>query len=223
VSEYPVLSITGLPRPAWRGRIHTWAFWFTLPAVLGLFLAADRLGAQVGAAVFGASLAAVYGVSAAYHRLARTVRAQRLMRRLDHSMIFMLIAGTYTPVCLVALPRVWAVPMLWAVWGLALLGIASKVWGTDVVMRVSNGLYLVIGWLALFALPVLLRTISPAALTFLLLGGCLYTVGAIIFYLRRPDPNPAVFGYHEIWHAFTVLAGISHFAMVAIVVHSPAI
>jgi hemolysin III len=143
------------------------------------------------------------------------------MRRLDHSMIFILIAGTYTPVCLAGLPRTWEVPMLAAVWSLALVGIATKVWGTDVVMRVSNSLYLVIGWLAVIALPVLLRSISTAALILLILGGCLYSVGAVIFYLRRPDPDPAVFGYHEIWHVLTVAAGISHFAMVAIVVHSP--
>lgn len=219
MSDRPVLSfITGLPRPAWRGRIHTWAFWLTLPAVAGLVLEAHRLGGRIGAAVFGASLAAVYGVSAAYHRLARTERAQRLMRRLDHSMIFVLIAGTYTPVCLVGLPRRFGLPLLGAVWALAVVGIGAKVLGGRRLMRAGNSLYVVIGWLAVLALPVLLQALSPAVMTLLVVGGVLYTVGAVIFALRRPDPRPLVFGYHEIWHAFTVAAGLSHFAAVALVV-----
>jgi hemolysin III len=219
VSDRPVLSIiTGLPRPTWRGRIHTWAFWATLPAVAALILAVDRLGARIGTAIYGASLVSVYGVSAAYHRLARSDRAQRMMRRLDHSMIFVLIAGTYTPVCLAALPPVTAAPLLMVVWGLAALGVAGKVWGTEGVMRATNSLYLVIGWLAVVILPVLWRALPPAALALLVLGGGLYTAGAVLFYLRRPDPAPTVFGYHEVWHAFTVAAGLSHFVMVALVV-----
>ncbi len=111
MSHQPVVSVvTGLPRPLWRGRLHAWAFWVTLPAVVGLVLAADR--GRVAVAIYGSSLAAVFGVSAAYHRLARSARAQHLMRRLDHSMIFLLIAGTYTPVCLVALPRSQWLPLL---------------------------------------------------------------------------------------------------------------
>lgn len=168
--------------------------------------------------VFGASLIAVYGVSAAYHRLARTERAQRIMRKLDHSMIFLLIAGTYTPVCLVTLPRPWSIVLLSAVWALAVVGIATKVWGTDWIMRISNALYLILGWLAILALPVLLRSVSAPTMVLLVLGGVLYTVGALVFFFRRPDPNPAVFGYHEVWHSFTVLAGMSHFAMVVLIV-----
>ena len=217
--DRPVLSvITGLPRPKWRGRIHLWAFWLTIPAVLVLLGMADPLGARIGVVIFGTSLAALYGCSAAYHRLARTERAQRIMRRLDHSMIFILIAGTYTPVCLVALPSSWAIPMLSVVWGLTVLGVATKVWGTDWILKISNTLYIVLGWVGIVALPVLLRTVRPAAIAFMVIGGLLYTVGAVLFYLRQPDPNPAVFGYHEVWHSFTVLAGASHFAMVALII-----
>ncbi len=169
-------------------------------------------------AVYGASVLAVFGVSAAYHRLARTERAQRLMRRLDHSMIFVLIAGTYTPVCLVALPPRWWGPLLAIVWTTTLVGIALKVWGTAQIMRISNALYVILGWLALVALPVFLRTVTRPALGLMILGGVLYSVGAIIFFLRRPDPSPSVFGYHEVWHLFTLLAGASHFGMVALVV-----
>lgn len=224
MSDTPaVLSIiTGLPRPSWRGRIHAWAFWLTLPAVIILVVATDRLGARIGAAIYGTSLIAVYGVSASYHRLAHSRRAQRIMRKLDHSMIFVLIAGTYTPVCLAALPRPWGTALLSAVWSLAAIGIVTKVCGSDAVMKVGNSLYVVIGWLAVLALPILLQSVSTPAMILLVLGGVLYTLGAVIFALHRPDPFPAVFGYHEIWHAFTVAAGLSHFAMVAIVVHAAA-
>jgi hemolysin III len=215
----PVISIvTGLPRPRWRGFLHSWAFFLTIPAVVALVLIADRPSGKAGVAIYGASLLAVYGVSAAYHRLARTERAQQLMRRLDHSMIFVLIAGTYTPVCLIALPPAWWIPLLGVVWTLTVVGICLKLWGTGRVVTLSNGLYIVIGWLAVVALPVFLRTVSAPALGLMLLGGVLYTAGAVVFYLRRPDPNPRVFGYHEVWHAFTVLGGMSHFAMVALVV-----
>jgi hemolysin III len=188
----------------------------TIPAVIALVAVADPVGARIGALIFGVSLAALYGSSAAYHRLAWTERSRRIMRRLDHSMIFVLIAGTYTPVCLLALPSSWAIPMLLVVWGFALIGVITKVIGTDRIMRISNSLYIVIGWVGVIALPVLLRTVSLAALTLLMLGGVLYTVGAVFFFLKRPDPNPAVFGYHEVWHSFTVLAGVSHFGMVAL-------
>ncbi len=186
---------------------------------MALVTAADPVGARVGGLIFGLSLTALYGSSAAYHRLARTERTQRIMQRLDHSMIFVLIAGTYTPVCLVALPSAWAIPMLSVVWGLTALGIVTKVFGTAWILRISNSLYLVIGWVGVVAAPVLFKTVSPAVLALMVLGGVLYTIGAVVFYLERPDPNPAVFGYHEVWHSFTVLAGASHFGMVALLIN----
>lgn len=217
--ERPVQSvITGLPRPRWRGRIHAYAFWVAIPAGAWLLDLADAPRAQFGATLFAVSLVAVYGVSAAYHLLAHSEQAQRIMRRLDHSMIFVLIAGTYTPVCLLALPRQWSVPLLAAVWALTVFGIATKVWGTDWIMRASNALYPILGWLAIIALPGLLRYISGPTMALMLLGGLLYTIGALVFLFRRPDPFPETFGYHEIWHSFTVLAGMSHFAMVALIV-----
>lgn len=213
----PVIAVaTGTPRPRWRGLLHAWAFWLTLPAVAGLVIAADQGRGAV--LVYGLSLAAVFGVSAAYHRLARTEAAQRIMRRLDHSMIFVLIAGTYTPVCLTVLPRSQWVPLLAAVWGLAVVGILLKLWGPDRLLRPTNALYVVIGWLAVLALPTFLRTVSPLGMAFMVAGGVLYSVGGIIFYRRRPDPVPHIFGYHEVWHLFTILAGACHFAMVAVVV-----
>ncbi len=220
MSAQPVVSIaTGLPRPAWRGRIHTWAFCLSIPAAIWLQqVADDRPQARLGAFVFGLSMVALYGVSAAYHRLARTEVAQRLMQRLDHSMIFVLIGGTYTPVCL-AVPSPYSILLLIVAWVMVILGVATKVSaGSRRVMRLSNALYPVIAWFAVLALPLFIRTVPGPPLILLIVGGVLYTVGAVLFMLRIPDPNPEVFGYHEIWHFFTVVAGVSHFAMVAMIV-----
>jgi len=210
--------MSGTHRPRWRGRIHIAAFAISIPAVVGLLVLSPDPRARLAAGAFGLSLIAVYGVSAAYHTLATTVRAQQIMRRADHSMIFILIAGTYTPVCLLALPRSWSIPLLAAVWTLTAIGVCTKVLSTGWLMRASNWLYVVMGWLAIVALPVMLRTLRPSVLTLMVVGGALYTIGAALFFLRRPDPHPEVFGYHEVWHTFTVLAGASHFAMVALVV-----
>ncbi len=212
-----IVSIaTGLPRPAWRGRLHAWAFFGSIPAAVALVLVADGSLDRIAVGIYGISLMALFGVSAAYHRLATTERAQRRMQRLDHSTIYVMIAGTYTPVCLIALPRSWGIPALVVVWVSATIGIALKL-GPVSLLRVSNALYPVLGWAALVMLPVLWRNLSVPELLLLVAGGALYSVGAIVFFRRRPDPVPSVFGYHEIWHAFTVLAGVTHFAMVALV------
>ncbi len=211
-----VISVaTGLPRPEWRGRLHTWAFALSIPAALVLVLVARGDLDRLAASIYGASLVAVFGVSAAYHRLARSAVAQKRMQRLDHSVIYLQIAGTYTPVCLLALPPAWGRPALLIVWTLAGVGVALKVAGSPSLVRASNGFYPVLGWAAMVMAPVLVRSLSQVELGLLLLGGALYTAGAIVFYRRRPDPSPLVFGYHEVWHACTVAAGASHFLMVA--------
>ncbi|MEM8922910.1 MAG: hemolysin III family protein [Actinomycetota bacterium] len=216
----PVVSIsTGLPRPTWRGRLHTWAFYLSVPGTIWLQLIADDdPRARVGALVFGLSLMALYGVSAAYHRLTHTEVAQRLMRRVDHSMIFLLIGGTYTPVCLAAFPSPYSILLLVGIWLAALAGMAIKVWGNPRAMRISNALYPVLGWFAVLALPLFIRTVPGPPIALMAVGGVLYSIGALVFLFRFPDPQPEVFGYHEVWHFFTVLAGASHFAMVALIV-----
>lgn len=196
--------------------MHAWAFVVSLPAGLLLLFRTSMDVGRVGAAVFAVTLAAVFGTSAAYHHAKTLVLRQRL-RRADHSMIYLLIAGTYTPVCLVALPRSVGVPILVLIWSMAAVGVACKVLGGPRVMRSSSVLYIAMGWAALAAFPSLVRHIDPAALTLLIIGGILYTVGAIVLYRRRPDPAPMVFGYHEVWHLFTVLASAAHFGMVWLV------
>ena len=204
----------GAMRPRWRGRLHLVGFILAIAATPALLLAADSLQASIGLVVYAASLMLLFGTSASYHLLARTERAQRIMRRLDHSMIFVLIAGTYTPVCLLALPSAWGLPILFAIWTAAASGVAIKLLAGDWLMRASNLLYLLLGWIALGALPVILKHLTRGEFALLATGGVLYTVGAILFALRRPRLLPAIFGYHEVWHGFTVLAAVAHFGMV---------
>ena len=200
-------------RPTWRGRLHAWAFLVSLPAGALLLANSAAPTARVGAGIFAVTLAGVFGTSAAYHR-ARTTTSVRLLRRADHSMIYLLIAGTYTPVCLVALPRSVGVPLLAVIWTAAAIGVGCKLLAGPRLMRLSSVLYLAMGWAALAALPSLVRHVEASALVLLVIGGLLYTIGAVVLYRRRPDPRPTVFGYHEVWHAFTILAGAAHFAMV---------
>ncbi|MEM7275178.1 MAG: hemolysin III family protein [Actinomycetota bacterium] len=211
----PVWSVAdGKLRPRWRGRLHGLGFVLSLTAAPILVLAADSVAASVGLAVYALSLMALFGTSAAYHLLARTEKTQRLMRRADHSMIFVMIAGTYTPVCLLALPRSWGIPILVTIWVAAASGVAIKLLAGPWLLRISNLLYLLLGWIAIGALPVILRYLTTTEFTLLAIGGVLYTIGAILFALRVPRLVPSTFGYHEVWHGFTVLAAMAHFAMV---------
>ncbi len=204
------------PKPTWRGRIHQVAFFATLPAGWYLLAHAETTAARVGVAIYWASLAGMFGASASYHLLSRTPTAVKWLRRLDHSMIFVLIAGTYTPLCLVVLPKAWGIPILVAAWVTALAGVIMKL----VRLSTRNGasgswLYLVLGWGGILMLPKLLTGLSVGGLVLLAAGGVLFTVGAVILGKRTPNPLPAVFGYHEVWHAITVVAVACHFVMVA--------
>lgn len=204
-------------RPRWRGRIHFVGFLLSLPAGIALVLLADSLIEMAGLMVYVLSLMLLFGTSAAYHLLARSDRAQLIMRRLDHSMIFVQIAGTYTPVCLLALPSNWGYPILALIWGSAIVGVAVKLLAGERLLRMSNALYLVLGWVAIVALPVILRNMTRGEFALLALGGVMYTTGAILFYCRRPRLRPHIFGYHEVWHGFTVVAALAHFGMVWLV------
>ncbi len=206
-------------RPLMRGWLHFGAFLMVLPAGLFLLTSAETAAARVAVAVYWASLAGLFGTSASYHRLARSPKAVLWMRRADHSMIFTLIAGTYTPICLVVLPAIWGIPMLVAIWVTALAGITMK------MVRVGLGsgksgswLYIVMGWAAVVSLPVLLTRLNGAQTALLAVGGLLYTVGAVVLGTRRPDPFPSRFGYHEVWHAMTIAAGACHFLLIATVI-----
>jgi hemolysin III len=197
-------------KPRFRGRLHQIAFFFAIPQGIALVATAVGLAARVAAAVYALSLAGLYGVSALYHRLKWTPAALARMRRLDHSMIFLLIAGTYTPVSLLVLHGAWAIALLAAVWVGALTGVALKILGMERTRKLTGTMYIVLGWLAVLAGPQFVARVSPVVLGLIALGGVLYTLGAIVLLRRKPDPNPAVFGYHEIWHVAVVAAGLCH-------------
>jgi hemolysin III len=202
------------PRPLMRGTLHHAAA-LAAPAglVLMLVIAGSPRG-YVGAAVFGASLIACYTVSATYHLVPWSQLLRRVMKRLDHAMIFALIAGTYTPFCLLTLDNAWGIPVLCVVWSLAGAGMLLKIAWPDAPRWLSVTLYLGVGWLALVASWPLTRSMSVTPLLLLLLGGVLYSIGALVYAARRPDPYPRVFGYHEVFHALVVTAGLIHFSVV---------
>ncbi len=142
------------------------------------------------------------------------------MKRMDHSMIFVLIAGTYTPCVLLVLRGRWRIAALALIWGVALLGILLKMIKIDRFKALTGALYITMGWLAVIGLPKIFHTLSPATIALMFAGGVLYTTGAIVLLRNKPNPNPRVFGYHEIWHSFTLGASACHFAMVFLIVLS---
>ena len=203
-------------RPRWRGRIHAVAVAVTLPAGIILTLVTPSGLPRVAVFVYVASLLALFSTSASYHLFTRTQRSQRTMRQLDHAMVYVLIAGTYTPVCLLALPRNVGVAFLIGIWCAAFLGIALKI--TWRAHKVSSAMYLIIGWAALIILPWAHHRAGFTSLLLFALGGIVFTVGAILFYLQRPQLRPLVFGYHEVWHVFTVVAVALQFAGVGVLI-----
>ncbi len=203
------------PRPVLRGRLHFFAAVAAVPATLVLLAVSSGATARAAVAIYGATLIGLFAVSASYHRLARTPTSVKWFRRADHSMIFLLIAGTYTPICLLALPPSWGITTLAIVWVTALVGVGIK------MARLGNGsgssgswLYIVLGWAGLLTAPLLVTHLSATQLVLLAVGGVLYTAGAVVLGRRRPDPVPHVFGYHEVWHTMTIAAGGCHFAAV---------
>jgi len=166
------------------------------------------------AVVYAVSLTAVFGSSAAYHRGHWSERARRRMRRLDHSMIFVLIAASYTPVSVLMLDGTWEALLLSLAWTGAAVGVTLKMIRPDGLSVTTAILYMALGWLAMIALPQLLEEMTTAEAILMISGGLLYTAGAIVFASRKPDPRPATFGYHEIWHALMVAAATCHYAMI---------
>jgi hemolysin III len=198
--------------------MHAMTFFACIPAGIMLIFVADGAASRTAASIYFGSLLAVFGTSAAYHRLAHTPRARMIMQRLDHSMIFLLIAGTYVPICLVALPARWGIPILCVVGGLAAIGMVMKLSGKRRLHVYASSLYLIIGWAAVVAAPALVDHLTAIQLGLVVAGGLAYTVGFPILMLRRPDPWPLTFGYHEIWHTFTIIAAVLHFAAITAVV-----
>ncbi len=206
------------PKPRFRGRLHQVAFIVSIPAGLTLVALAERPVARVAAAIYALSLIALYGTSAAYHLGRWSTRTFDRMRKLDHSMIYVLIAGTYTPIALLGLKRPWSIVILTLAWAGAAFGVVLKLAKFDRVKVLGAVLYIVLGWLAVLMTPLLIRQLTLAQLLLILAGGLLYTGGSIILLLNRPNPRPATFGYHEIWHAMGIAAGACHYTAVLLLV-----
>ncbi|WP_344128606.1 PAQR family membrane homeostasis protein TrhA [Luedemannella flava] len=202
-----------LGKPRMRGWLHAYAFFAA--AVCGMVLcslAAARPGVAplVSCAIYSITVCALFGTSALYHRRVWSPRGYQIMRRLDHTMIFVFIAGTYTPFCVLLLSPTKATVLLAIVWTGALGGVIMKLAWPHGPRWVSAPLYLALGWVAVAVLPDLLHRGGVAALVLLLVGGAAYSVGAVFYALRRPNPWPTVFGHHEFFHACTLVAAICH-------------
>jgi hemolysin III len=183
-----------------------------------LVTAAHTTTAKIAAGVYAASVTGLFAASALYHRIIWNSAARRRMQRLDHAMIFMLIAGTYTPVLLLRMPEPYGLAGLCAVWGLALTGLGVHMCWLTAPERLIGGLYLGLGWLAVPALPSLLHRMDPAGLALIVAGGVLYTLGALGYHYRWPNPAPAVFGFHEVFHTFVCAAVACHYIAIALFV-----
>jgi hemolysin III len=204
----PVLNVLPPPfKPRLRGVLHQWAFLASVPLGLALVALADGSSARAAALVYSLGACALYGTSAAYHRGNWSDRGRAWMKRLDHSMIFVLIAATYTPICLLGLQGGGAVVTLIGVWAGATIGIVLGMAGIAEKRGVGLTLYLLMGWLAALSMPSMAREMGPGYLGLIVAGGIAYTVGAVSLATNWPNPRPATFGYHEVWHTFTLVAG----------------
>jgi hemolysin III len=201
-------------RPRLRGRLHQIAFFASIPQGIAIVVAAASAVSRIGAAVYAVSLSAMYGSSALYHRLRWSPKALVRMKRLDHSMIFVLIAGSYTPFALLVLHGVWSTTILALAWAGAIAGITIKLMSIERLAVLGGAMYIVLGWLVIVALPQLVHGLSHTALALLFAGGVLYTSGAFVLWRRRPDPSPKWFGYHEVWHTMVVAGSVCHYAAI---------
>ena len=204
-----------LERPRLRGVFHQYAFFVAVLAGAVLVLVADAGRERLAMLIYAIALAAMFGVSALYHRVTwRSASVRKWMRRLDHSTILLLIAGTYTPFALLAFDGALGTAVLIAVWSGAAAGLVLNLLWIDAPTWVTAAVYITLGWVGAVAVPELVGFgIAPAVLVFV--GGALYTVGAVTYALKRPNPIPAVFGYHEIFHLLVIGAAITHFVAIA--------
>jgi hemolysin III len=203
-------------KPKLRGVSHEWAFFISLVLGAALIIAAKTTEATFAVSIYAVSLSALFGTSALYHRVNWSRPNVRLwMRRLDHSMIFFLIAGTYTPFALLALNGALADAILVVVWVGAIAGAVVEMVWIDHPKWVAALIYVSLGWVAAIAFPGLWSEMGVGGTMLVAVGGLLYTAGAVVYATQRPNPNPRVFGYHEVFHLFVILAAAAHFAAIA--------
>jgi hemolysin III len=207
-------------KPTWRGWIHTGVLPLAIAGGIVLIVVADGLVAKVAAAVFFAGSVLLFGTSAIYHRFNWSPKVKLALKRFDHANIFLLIAGSYTPITLLALPQDKGLILIIAIWAVALLGIGFRVFWIAAPRWLYVVIYIAMGWAAVVYLPEFLEA-NLAMMLLILIGGLLYTLGAVFYAMKRPNPFPGHFGFHEIFHTFTVLAFMCHWAAVLLICLSP--
>lgn len=212
-------------KPSWRGWIHAVTFPIAIVVGIVLIVLADGAAAKWASAVFMASSLLLFGNSALYHRFNWGPKTRAVLKRIDHANILLLIAGTYTPIAVLALPPGKGSLLLTLVWSGALLGILFRVFWIDAPRWLYVALYLVLGWAAVMYMPDLFRA-NPAMMFLVIAGGLLYTYGAVAYAMKRPNPWPGHFGFHEIFHLCTVLAFLCHWTaclLIALHPYSPSL
>lgn len=207
-------------KPSWRGWIHAGVLPIAIAGGIILVVLADGLTAKIAAAVFFASSVLLFGTSAIYHRFNWRPTTKKALKRFDHANIFLLIAGSYTPITLLALPQDKGILLMVAIWVTALLGIGFRVFWLGAPRWLYVIIYIVMGWAAVVYLPDFIN-VNLAMMVLILAGGLMYTIGAVFYALKKPNPVPGHFGFHEIFHSFTVLAFLCHWTAVLIICLNP--
>jgi hemolysin III len=200
--------------PLLRGWLHLACFFLSLPAGVWLVLHAPSGQARVAVAVYAVCMTLLFAASGTYHRRRWSATWRARLKRVDHGAIFVMIAGTYTPVCLIALGGVFGTLMLVSVWIGAVIGVVLALVGIAERRLIGGVCYVALGWAAVATFPALVHRLSAEQLALIVVGGVMYTVGVILLGARRPNPFPSVFGYHEVWHVLVVAAAVCHFVAI---------
>ncbi|MFI5802574.1 hemolysin III family protein [Streptomyces sp. NPDC051561] len=207
-------------KPRLRGWLHAGMFPAVVIAGIALIALADSTRAKIACTVFVLTACMLFGVSAVYHRGTWGPRGEAVLRRLDHANIFLIIAGTYTPLTLLLLPEETGPTLLWAIWLAAGAGIAFRVFWVGAPRWLYTPCYIAMGWAAVFFLPDFMRAGGVAVLVLVVVGGLLYSAGGVIYGLKRPNPSPQWFGFHEVFHSLTLAAFAAHYVAISLVAYS---
>lgn len=207
-------------KPRLRGWLHAGMFPAVVVAGLVLIALADSTRARVACGIYILTACLLFGISAIYHRGTWGPRGEAILRRLDHANIFLIIAGTYTPLTMLLLPASTGRTLLWAVWVAALAGITFRVFWVGAPRWLYTPCYIAMGWAAVFFLPDFMRAGGIAVLVLVIVGGVLYSAGGVIYGLKRPNPSPRWFGFHEVFHSLTLAAFITHYVGISLVAYS---
>ncbi|GAA4916090.1 hemolysin III [Stackebrandtia albiflava] len=211
-------AIEELVKPRLRGWLHTAVFPASLVAGVVLVLLAPHPAAAVSAGIYAVTSALLFGTSGYYHRRTHTPRADEVLRRIDHANIYLIIAGTYTPFAVIALDGASRLAVLLIIWIGAVAGVVFRAVWMSAPRWLYTSLYIGLGWVAVFFIPQFVAGVGVAAVILVFAGGILYSIGGVVYGLKRPDPSPRWFGFHEVFHSFTIAAWICQYAAVLLVV-----